>query len=259
MLTAATGNTTWEGLGTMASINFNGQDIGETTFKRLGVFGTIVIPTSLCFLEECTISAAVTNFIGVMSDCVLDATVTLATGNTDIYNCASGIPGASAPVIDANGQTGIALNIRNYNGGLELQNATQSDLVATIGFNTGRFTVNANCTNASDIQVRGVGSLNNLSAIPDGVGQTIDTTDLVSNNGAALEVWDAAMSAFSTSGSAGETLRTLEKIFTNDATVAFNGGTGENEITIFDDDGITVLRKMSVTTDGLVRTVLVGS
>jgi len=49
----------------------------------------------------------------------------------------------------------------------------------------------------------------------------------------------------------------LEKLLTNDATVVDIGG-GVNQVTIFDDDGTTILRRMNVSADGLTRTVIVG-
>lgn len=125
----------------------------------------------------------------------------------------------------------------------------------TVTFEDGQYAVSLVGSN-NNIFEEGVINRNQVSVISN------NSAGLVSNATPAAisaEVWDAVLSGFSTSGSAGETLRTLEKIFTNDATVVFNGGTGENEVTIFDDDGITVLRKMSVTTDGLIRSVLVGS
>lgn len=74
----------------------------------------------------------------------------------------------------------------------------------------------------------------------------------------ASEVWQTVLSTASAgSGDAAETLRTLEKIFTNDATVVDIGG-GTNQVTIFDDDGTTVLRRMNVSADGLTRDVVVG-
>jgi len=258
-LTAATGNSIWEGFGGQSSLDLGGQDVSGTEFMNLRISGTQVTPSSLVRFDDCNFVGPVTNFTGIASNCLFGSMITLATGNIGLYSCQSEVAGGVSPILDLNGQTGLDVVIRNYNGGLQLNNGTQSDTVMSIGLNTGKVTFDATFTAASDVQVRGVGTVVNNGSVPDGDGATIDTTGLLSKNGIALRVWDELLSLHATSGSAGETLRTLEKIFTNDAIVAFNGGTGENEVTIYDDDGITVLRKMSVTTDGLTRTVLVGS
>jgi hypothetical protein len=127
----------------------------------------------------------------------------------------------------------------------------------TVTFEDGQYAVSLVGSN-NNIFEEGIINRNQVSVISNNSAGLIVGSD-VSASGLAVAVWDRLLATHSTSGSAGETLRTLEKIFTNDAVVVFNGGTGENEVTIYDDDGITVLRKMSITTDGLTRTVLVGS
>lgn len=127
----------------------------------------------------------------------------------------------------------------------------------TVTFEDGQYAALLSGSN-NNIFDEGIINRNQVSIVPTNSAGLIVGSD-VTASGLAVAVWDRLLATHGTSGSAGETLRTLEKIFTNDAVVQFNGGTGENEVTIYDDDGTTVLRQMSVTTDGLTRTVLVGS
>jgi len=125
---------------------------------------------------------------------------------------------------------------------------------ATIDMLGGTLNVDATNTEADRIRVTGIGNVTGAEA----ANVQDDRVTIPSASDISDSVWQAVLSTVSAaSGDAAETLRTLEKIFTNDATVVDIGG-GINQVTVFDDDGTTVLRRMNVSADGLTRDVIVG-
>lgn len=230
----------------------SGANTMDTVMRDVKITGT----ASGGFDSFATELASLSGVAGVHRYAILDGTITLAdpADKHEFIDAVSDTAGVATPTLDCNSLDNLDAIFRRYAGGIEVQNYTGAANSITIDLTSGHIILDSTCT-AGTIVCRGVGKLTDNS----GVGCTVEVDGLLTRNSIALSVWDELLSLHSTSGSAGETLRTLEKIFTNDATVAFNGGTGENEVTIFDDDGITVLRKMSITTDGLTRTVLVGS
>ena len=224
---SAPGDVLWTGAGTDSTIALNGQDVSGTHFEDLTVSGTVATITDEIIMDGCIINS-LTNFSGTLLNCGLNGTITLASGDTRMYNCYSHIPGASSPVIDANSQTGINLTVRGYNGGIRLNNFTQSDTVGTLGMNTGKINISASCTAFSDLQVRGVATLNNESAVAAGLDKVIDTKSLV----------DAT------------DLMLIRQMVAGNATVSVDDLT----VTVYDEDNVTVLATFSLSADGRIRT-----
>lgn len=102
------------------------------------------------------------NFVdGSFHDCQFDGTITLSGLNTfGAIRCFSGVPGASTPVIDLGG-SGTDVYIRDYQGGLELQNKTGTDPVS-IDMSSGNLIVDSTVT-AGTIIVRGIAGLTDNS------------------------------------------------------------------------------------------------
>jgi hypothetical protein len=158
----------WIGESTNASLDFNSTNVEGMLFRRLDLFGAIADPGSpgeLTILEECRLAAPITGFCGIVSSCVLGSSITLRSGMSQFIVCASVVAGTGSPVINANGQTGIDLTFRNYNGGLRISNFTAGDTVSTLAFNVGRLNIDATCTDFGDCEVRGIVEINNESAL----------------------------------------------------------------------------------------------
>lgn len=225
--TAPTGNVVWTGAGTTSDIAFNGVDISDSHYNNLTVTGAVGTITSHIIINNCTVNS-ITGFRGTILNSSIEGPIVLVSGDTKLFGCISNIAGVGAPVIDANGQTGIDLAVRGYNGGIQLENFTQSDSVITLGMNTGRINIAANCTAFGDLQVRGVATLNNESAIVAGIGKTIDTSSLVD----------------------GTDIMITKQMVAGNATVSVDDLT----VTVFDEDGTTVIATFDVSADGRIRT-----
>lgn len=108
-------------------------------------------------LRNCRIAGL--NYIyGVIEQCILDTgTIVLGGGATaQFLDCWSGVPGTDTPVIDMGG-SGQGLSLRNYNGGVTLENKTGTDK-ASIDLNSGQIKLKDTVTNGT-IVCRGVGKL----------------------------------------------------------------------------------------------------
>jgi len=130
----------------------------DSTFSQATITGTL---DGDAHIYDCIINGL--NFVsGVIDSCILNsATITLG-GNqvAHFVNCMSGVPGVGTPTIDMGG-SGQALALRNYNGGVKLQNKTGTDSVS-IDLNSGHVILDSTVTNG-EIIVRGVGKLTDNS------------------------------------------------------------------------------------------------
>lgn len=152
-----------------------GQNLSTFTLDPTGIFvnssffnatitGTLDGDSQL---ENCIIST-LTFVSGVIEDCILDAgTITLGGSETAHFiNCASGVPGASTPIIDMGG-SGQDLALRNYNGGIEIRNKTGIDSVS-MDLNSGHVILDSTVTTGPVI-ARGVGKMTDNSTAGTGV------------------------------------------------------------------------------------------
>ena len=90
----------------------------KTEFKEATVTGTL---DGGSYLRKCVLNAL--NYVnGTITDCVINNIITLGGGaRAEFYDCYSGQPIATAPIIDMGG-TGQALIMRNWHGVLHIQN-----------------------------------------------------------------------------------------------------------------------------------------
>ncbi len=126
-------------------------------FDNMEIDGTL---DGDCKLVQCLIGSAGLNFItGFVDQCVIEGQITLG-GNAPAFllDCYSGVPGTATPVLDFGG-TGQALAIRNYNGGLSLQNKTGTD-ACSIDLASGQIIIQ-DSVNAGVLVLRGVGKWTN--------------------------------------------------------------------------------------------------
>jgi len=109
-------------------------------------------------IHDCSIND-LNFFNGVIDRCVLEGTITLGGGiEALILDCWSGVPGTSTPIIDFGG-TGQSLALRNYNGGITLQNKTGADQVS-VDLSSGQIVIDNTVTNGT-IVLRGTGKWTN--------------------------------------------------------------------------------------------------
>ena len=158
----------------------SGDDIQDMTIiGRNPVQTTLTINTAAltqnCEIKECTVTGILDgglilercnlgtlNYVnGELHSCILKDVITLA-GASDAYliNCASGVAGTGVPSIDM-GASGQGLQVRNYNGGLEILNKSGADDVS-VDMNSGNLILDSTVT-AGTIVVRGTGQLTDNS------------------------------------------------------------------------------------------------
>ena len=169
-----------------------GQNLSTFTLAAAANFTNASFEEATCtgtldgdsHIENCIIDD-LTFVSGVISNCILNpGTITLGGSQTAHFiNCASGVPGVSTPIIDCGG-SGQPLALRNYNGGIELENKTGSDSVS-IDLNSGQIVLDSTVTNGT-IVCRGVGKLtdnssgatvvNEILSVPEIWGYVLDGT-----------------------------------------------------------------------------------
>jgi hypothetical protein len=195
----------------------------NTSFFDATVTGTL---DGDSHIEDCIISNL--DFVsGVIENCILDAgTITLGGSETAHFiNCASGVPGASTPIVDMGG-SGQALALRNYNGGIELQNKTGTDKIS-IDLNSGHVILDSTvAVTADDVIIRGVGHLTDNSTGVAPVNELVD--------GQQLQIMAKIM---------------RNKMITDDTT---------GIMTVYDDDGVTVLLQGNIYEDVLAAQIYRG-
>jgi len=228
ILTTSPGRTQWQGLGNNSTLDLGGQNTSLTLFKELNVSGTMV-SDGTTFFSDCTLFN-ITGFGGTASSCVLKGNLMLANNDVSLYNCLSGVPGTDSPIIDGLNEIAVSLTVRNYNGGIALENFTQGDAVATIGINAGRLNLTASCTDFGTLQIRGIGYLNNESPLT--IGE--DPADQIS------------LSGFINA----EDIDVMRAMIAGNAVVSVDDQT----ITVYDADATHVRATYSISADGRIRT-----
>lgn len=221
---------------TLASLNFDNKrfvgsserqvvitidasaSVVNAEFSRVTVTGTL---DGNATLLDCTVQ--VLTFVnGLIKRCGLEGTITLGGSQPAVLiNCYDALAGFGTPTIDMGG-SGQDLIVRNYNGGLVISNKTGSDEVS-VDVDSGRVVLDSTVT-AGSIIVRGVGTL----------------TD---NSGGTASVTDDVVKA--------SDVRLIKQMMAGNASIS---GSNPSVVTIFDEDGTTVLATFDVSADGLTRT-----
>ena len=147
-------------------LDLNGQNIKGTEIRSCVLRGDYV--DSLC-AYECTLD---NNFhlLGQFVWCGLNGNLFCNTGDVELINTYSIIPGTDRPTISLNDTT---LSVRNYSGGLSILNSVNALDVTTVEMSQGKLTIDATCT-AGIISVRGLSQFTDNSN-----GATIDTEGLL--------------------------------------------------------------------------------
>jgi hypothetical protein len=143
---------------TLTSITINaGANVTNCKFEQCNIQGTL---DGNNHLEYCSIGDL--DYVsGMLYGCGLDGTITLGGGVVASFiDCYSNVTGMGTPTIDLGG-SGQQLNLRNYNGGIELINKTGSE-VANIDINSGTVKLASSLTAGTTV-LRGLGTIEDNS------------------------------------------------------------------------------------------------
>lgn len=134
-----------------------GASVVNCEFDTMEIDGTLDGDSKLV---RCLIGVSGLTFVaGFIDQCVLEGSITLGGSEPAfLLDCYSGVPGVATPIIDFGG-SGQALAMRNYNGGIELQNKSGAD-AASLDMASGQVVI-ADTVNAGTIALRGVGKWTN--------------------------------------------------------------------------------------------------
>lgn len=160
-------------------------------------------------LHSCVIDNL--NYVtGFIEQCVLDAgTIMLGAGATAHFlDCWSGVPGVSTPTIDMGG-AGQALAMRNYNGGILIQNKTGTESVS-VDLNSGQVKLDLETVTNGTVVIRGIGKVVEMTT-----GENLSTgyygslyllNEAINRDNISAAVWDEPVADHLLSGTAGRTI-----------------------------------------------------
>ena len=154
---------------------------------------------------------------GFLFQCMIQGTLTLGGGSdAHLFDCFSGTPGLSTPIIDLGG-SGQPLALRGYSGGIKLINKSGPESVS-LDFESGQAIIDETVTNGT-IVVRGITTVADNST-----GTAVVNTDSVAalTSTVGQTVWEHQINGV-ISGSFGEAVRTSS--FMNTIWLDTNGGT----------------------------------
>lgn len=135
------------------------------------------------------------NFVdGHLHQCLLDGTITLSgLQNAHIIDCWSGVIGGATPIIDMGG-SGSGLGLRNYNGGIQINNLTAVESVSA-DLNSAHLILDSTVT-AGNFLVRGVGTITDNSTSV----TSLDTTGFIDGQDMDLLAYDGMIHIDAISG-----------------------------------------------------------
>jgi hypothetical protein len=140
--------TNFEFFGRAGIIDFGNQIISGSITEAHFVNGIINPATTNSTFQQCLVlSAGLTTPNINMFNCSFGGNLTLtASGTYNFINCSSVLPNGTSPVINVQGDglTARNVNVRQYAGGIEIQNLSSVDAVSLTG--DGIVTLNVNCT-----------------------------------------------------------------------------------------------------------------
>jgi len=129
----------------------------------------------------------VTGLNGLIHSCTLTGTLTMAAAGTlALHESFSGLSGNTTPIIDCGGAT-VDINVRGYNGGIQLNNITSGN--ASVDMNSGHIVLDSTCTGGT-IVVRGTGKLTNNSVGASVLAEGLSSQDININRIATEAIRD---------------------------------------------------------------------
>ena len=173
------------GLGGFAAVDIAGFDVVGSIFTSIQLIGSdFTNTTGAIRINRGSILSGATNLNALVENSGLNGTITLAIGATNTFiNCYSFKPGPETPIIDCNNNINVLLQMRNYNGGIELRNYTDAGNLASFDLNSSHLILASGCT-AGTIVVRGIGRLTDNST----TGCTVITDGFVQGD-YLTELW----------------------------------------------------------------------
>jgi len=212
-----------EGIGAedVDAVDVNGQDISGTLLQNVLVTGDLPTLTSPVELDRCTIGI-VTDFRGSMNRCALTDNITLAPGQTNVVDCHSLTPGAQVVTFDCQTTNLIDLFVSGFTGLFSIADSTNASSVVSVDLASGVMTIDADFTDGI-ITVRGVGTYINNSTIT-----TLTDVGLVDQHDVKI----------------------IKQMVAGNVTISLDDLT----VTVYDEDGVTILVVLDVSADGRVRT-----
>lgn len=222
----------------LASIDFGGANTEDLVVSGVSVSG---VANGSLTANHTTSFSSLQDFKGKMVSGGLDGTITLATSTERIefINCHSHVAGTGTPIIDCIDMPNLDLQIRDYSGGIELQNISDSGSAVSIDLNSGHVILDSSVI-AGDIVIRGVGIVTDNSgpgASVDISGTTFGTSGLTATESTQLASID-----------------TLRKLMQNRMETDPTTGV----MTIYDDDDVAIFLSGNIYEDVLASQIYRG-
>lgn len=171
-------------------------------------------------LEDCFITDLV-YINGVVQQCLLGQGTIYLGGNADAHfmDCWSGVAGFDTPVIDMGG-SGQNLSLRNYNGGIKIQNMAGENNYAMLDINSGNVVIDSTCVSGT-IVVRGVGTITDNS----GPNLSVTTDALISKDLISQAVLNTPLVGFNVENSVAASLKLADyaNMITIDTSTSHSG------------------------------------
>jgi len=203
-------------------IVLNGQVYSGCRFSGVSVSGGIGALTNDVNFEDCRVGN-VTNFRGSMKRCGLSDTITFAPGQSNILACYTEGTGGGGVELNLNGGNAVDLFVRGMVGVFSLADSSNVASVMSVDLGSGEMTIVADILQGI-ISVRGVGTYNNNSLL------TVNDVGLIDQ----------------------KDVRLIKQMTSGNATVSVD----DLSVTVYDEDGVTVLATFSLSADGRIRTRL---
>lgn len=190
-----------------SSFDFNGFSAQRCSFSHLRLTGNA--NNSRVHADDDAIVADITAVEGIFTGCFLgDIVLSNSPNKTTFKDCRSYVAGGGTPIVDCVGREG-AVETRGYAGGVHFENITNPLMNLSVDFSSGHCRLAASCTDANGVVLRGVGKFTNNSSI-DPV--KIDTLGFQNPSAGATAVWEADLTSFVVTGTAGRVLQRINSI-----------------------------------------------
>lgn len=170
---------------------------------------------------------------GYLDSCVLSPGIIALGGNDTAHflDCFSGVPGEGTPTIDFGG-SGQALAMRNYNGGILLQNKTGTDS-ASIDLNSGQVIIDLTTMTNGIVVIRGIGKVIDQDDNPletGFYGSLYILNEAMNQSNISSAVWDEPISKHLVGGTTGLSVGIAQ--FGGKVTIDIANGTAGTEFPI---------------------------
>lgn len=185
------------------------------------------------------------NYSGIMFQTAIgDGVIQLAPNSTSLFlDTYTSLVGGSPNFIDFNFGDNISFNVRSHSGRLLLQNCDKATCVGKIEVSGGSILFDSTVT-AGSFGVAGTADL-----IDNSNGATVDSTRLVHTDEIASKVWNTQITD---NLNAKEALKQIKASLLDKVIISSDG----QLVTIYDEDGATILKQLQISTDQKTRTPL---